>query len=466
VALRDAGFAVTCIVRVNEAADSAVIMDVFRAHAHSAPPLLPALAVDIGTTTVAVLLFDLADGAILASGSSGNSQIRYGADVINRIVESTRPGGMERLHDAIIDETIVPLIMELCEKANIAPSRIYRAAVACNTTMAHLFTGVHAEYIRLEPYTPAFFRAPPFNAAGLGLPLHPDAEVVLAPSVGSYVGGDISAGVLSSLLFEKEGVSLFIDLGTNGELVLGGKDYLLCCACSAGPAFEGGDISCGMRAAPGAIEACTIDAASMKPALSVIGAGQPDAGVPIGMCGSGLIDTIGELFRCGIINAKGKFIREGKRITTDAYDMTSFSLTGALEGGAGVSLTEADIDNFIRAKAAIFSGIRAMFEAGGVSANDLAHVYIAGGIGSGINVEKAIRIGMLPALPPDKFTYIGNTSLYGAYAMAASRRAAGKTDEIAAGMTYIELSNHPLYMDEFVAACFLPHTNAALFEGL
>jgi uncharacterized 2Fe-2S/4Fe-4S cluster protein (DUF4445 family) len=326
--------------------------------------------------------------------------------------------------------------------------------------MTHLFAGVSPEFLRLEPYVPAFFHSGKFRAVDLGLPANPNAELLLAPSVGSYVGGDISAGVFASMLFMKEKCSLFIDLGTNGELVFGNGEFLMTCACSAGPAFEGGDISCGMRATDGAIEACRIDGSTMTPTLTIIGGGKA-----AGVCGSGLIDLVGELFAAGIINPKGKFIRQGDRVRCDEWGMSSFVIVHGkdTENGNDLLLTEGDIDNFIRAKGAIFSAIRTMIAMLDLNMDAIDEVYIAGGIGSGINVERAVRIGMLPSIPLERYQYIGNTSLSGAWAMVQSQKAAEKVDEIAGGMTYLELSAHPSYMDEFIAACFLPHTNGDLF---
>jgi uncharacterized 2Fe-2S/4Fe-4S cluster protein (DUF4445 family) len=258
-------------------------------------------------------------------------------------------------------------------------------------------------------------------------------------------------------------LSLLIDLGTNGELVLGNADFLLSCACSAGPAFEGGDISCGMRATDGAVEACAISDADRDPELTIIGgAGQK----PRGLCGSGLIDMIGELFRCGIINAKGKFIREGRRIRRDEWGGAAYIAAFAAESGGGrdIALTEPDIDNFIRAKGAIISAVRTMLASLDMPVEAIEKVYVAGGIGSGINMGQAIRIGMLPNLPLSRYRYIGNSSMHGAFAMLTSEKAVRMISEISRSMTYIELSSHPGYMDEFVAACFLPHTNSALFE--
>ena len=257
-------------------------------------------------------------------------------------------------------------------------------------------------------------------------------------------------------------MSLFIDLGTNGEIVFGNRDFLMSCACSAGPAFEGGDISCGMRATDGAIEACTIDKATMEPTLTIVG----DAGQRcVGICGSGIIDIISELFRCGIINAKGLFVREGDRVRRDAHGMGRFVLAdaGESETGREISLNEVDIDNFIRAKGAIFSAIDTLLQSVDMTVDMIDKVYVAGGIGSGINMKNAVNIGMFPDVELEKFHYIGNSSLTGAYAMVMSDEAIAKTAEVAANMTYLELSTHPGYMDSFVAACFLPHTNAGLF---
>jgi uncharacterized 2Fe-2S/4Fe-4S cluster protein (DUF4445 family) len=457
--LREGNFSLTCLVR--REGDGVLVLDLFPGGEDSAPPVT-GLAIDIGTTTVSIMLADLFSGEPLALGSAGNGQIRYGADVISRIIESTRPNGLERLRRAVTEECIVPLVGNLCGEAGISGESVYRAVIACNTTMAHLFMGVPAEHLRLEPYVPAFFAGDAFRAADAGLNLHPEADLILAPAVGSYVGGDISAGVFSSGIFRKEAPSLLIDLGTNGELVFGNADFLLSCACSAGPAFEGGDISCGMRATDGAIEACRIDEETMEPDLKLIG---PADQKPVGFCGSGLIDLIGELFRCGIINAKGKFIREGKRVRRDQWGTGAYAAVFAeeTENRRDLLLWETDIDNFIRAKGAVFSAIRTMTAAVDLSLEAIEEVYIAGGIGSGINVEQAIRIGMFPRLPIGRYRYIGNSSLSGAYAMLSSRGVRQKLRELCLGITYLELSSHPGYMDEFIAACFLPHTDGRLF---
>ena len=440
--------------------------DTFRCMHVCAPEetALVGCAIDIGTTTVTMVLTDLKSGKLLAKGSSGNGQIRYGADVINRIIEQSRPGGSKKLQDAIIKETLTPIIANLCKTAGITAYDILRLSIGANTTMNHLLIGVDADPIRMDPYIPSFFGWEGLLAGDLKLPANPLAEVVIAPNIGSYVGGDITAGTLASGIWDKDEMSLFIDLGTNGELVFGNRDFLMSCACSAGPAFEGGDISCGMRATDGAIEACTIDKETMEPTLTIVGdPGQKS----VGICGSGIIDIISELFRCGIINARGLFVREGSRVARDAHGMGRYILATAAETETGreVAINEVDIDNFIRAKGAIYSAIDTLLQSVDMTPDCIDHVYVAGGIGSGINMKNAVNIGMFPDVELEKYSYIGNSSLTGAYAMVISDQAIEKTAEVAANMTYLELSTYPGYMDSFVAACFLPHTDARLFPS-
>ena len=455
--LRASEFALRCICEKHE--DTIEILDLLPiADTHPAC----GLALDIGTTSVSGLLVDMESGKILSKASAGNGQIRYGADVINRIVEQQKSGGVDRLQRSIIEETILPLIDLMCQSAGIPKERIYRMTVASNTTMNHLLLGVDANALRTEPFIPAFFHIDPMPAKEIGIELAPGAMLHIAPNIGSYVGGDITAGALAGMIWNRPELSLFIDLGTNGEIVLGNREFLVACACSAGPAFEGGDISCGMRAIDGAIEGCAIDKETMRPVFSVIG-GQK----PVGLCGSGIIDVTAELFRTGIINGKGKFVRDGARVKFDEFGIGSFTLAFAEESASGreVAINEVDLDNFIRAKGAIFSAILTLLGSLGISPSEVRHVDVAGGIGSGINIKNAIGIGMFPDLPLDKYRYVGNSSLAGAYAMLVSRAAVERLVKLSKAMTYMELSVQPGYMDAFVAACFLPHTDVKLFPS-
>ena len=456
--LRESGFQVKCVVSRDQ--DRILIRDILPAS--NTDPIV-GFALDLGTTSLAGVLVDLQTGRILAKASCGNGQIRYGADVINRIIESGKPGGRKRLQDAVVKESIVPLLAQMYRAGGVNPRRIYRMVLAGNTTMNHLLLGLHADPIRMEPFVPTFFRTDHLFVRDIGLKMNPLAELIVAPNIGSYVGGDITAGALVSMIWNDPAMSLFIDLGTNGELVFGNNEFQMSCACSAGPAFEGGDISCGMRATDGAIEACVIDKETMEPSMTGVGTVPP-----AGICGSGIIDIIAELFRCGIINGKGKLVREGERILRDEHGMGSYVLAWKKDTGGAkdVVINEVDIDNFIRAKGAIFSATQTMLASLGFDASVIERVYVAGGIGSGINMRNAVTIGMFPDIPLENFHYIGNSSQTGAYAMLLSSQAREKVFELARSMTYLELSNEPGYMDEFVAACFLPHTDASLFPSV
>ena len=457
--LRQSGFHVTVAGTLKDGVFHA--MDVRNA---DEPQPMCGLAIDIGTTTVSAVITDLKTGRLLAKGSGGNGQIRYGADVINRIVEQGRKGGVERLQKAIVEETLQPLTRALCASAKVDADRILRCCVASNTTMNHLLLGVDADPVRMEPYIPTFFHWDGLKAGDIRFVANPDAKVVLAPNIGSYVGGDITAGTLTSRIWDKDEFSLFIDLGTNGEIVFGNRDFMMSCACSAGPAFEGGDISCGMRATDGAVEAVTIDRETLEPTLSIVG---KEGQKPVGICGSGIIDVIAELYRTSAISAKGHFVRENRRILRDEHGMGRYVLAFSNESDTGreIAITEVDIECFIRAKGAIFSAIHIMLSSLDMDVSVLEHIYVAGGIGSGINMENAVRIGMFPDVDRALFQYIGNSSLAGAYALVLSNAAEEKVHELASNMTYLELSTEPKYMEEFVAACFLPHTNKELFPS-
>ena len=457
--LREGDFTVQAVIQ--RTSRSLFVYDVFGPREKV---VVGGVAMDIGTTTVSGIIIDMLTGEILAKGSAGNGQIRYGADVINRIIESDKPGGKERLQKAVIEETLNPLIHTMCKQAGLTARNLYRMCVAGNSTMNHLLMGINANPLRMEPYIPAFFKTNSLYASDIGISINPDAHIIVSPNIGSYVGGDITAGAFVSMLWNRPEFSLFVDLGTNGEIVFGNEDFMFSCACSAGPAFEGGDISCGMRATDGAIEACTIDEETMEPTFKVVG--EPGT-KPVGLCGSGIIDVISELFRCKIIDPKGKFVRSGDRVRHDKYGMGSYVLVFEKDADSvkDIEITEVDIDNFIRAKGAIFSAIRTLLAYCDFDMSMIEHVYVAGGIGSGINMENAINIGMFPDVPVEMYEYIGNSSLAGAYAMLYSTQSERKVYELAQNMTYIELSAIPQYMDEFVGACFLPHTDTSLFPN-
>jgi len=422
------------------------------------------LAIDIGTTTVAVQLIDLNTGQVLGTKGNYNKQAAFGDDVISRIIYADEnPDGPEKLRKAVIS-TINELVLQLGKEHNIDKNSIVSAVVAGNTTMTHLFLELDPRYIRLEPYTPAALYLPPLAAKDAKLEMNPNGLLYIMPNVASYVGGDITSGVLYTGLANSEEITLFIDIGTNGEMVLGNKDWLVTCACSAGPAFEGSGIKHGMRAMQGAIERVNILDMGKEVKYQTVG-GIP----PVGICGSGLIDLIANLKRAGIIDRNGKIDRTvNKERIREGEDGLEFVLAWAEESGNNkdIVITEADIQNLIRAKAAIFAGVRTMLAMVDLPIEAIDKVIIAGGFGKYLNIKDAITIGLLPDIELNKFSYVGNSSLKGARKALLSRKACEEVKEVARKMTYLELSVGTTFMEEFVSASFIPHTDLHLFPSV
>jgi len=417
-------------------------------------------AIDIGTTTVVVCLVDMSNGHIIGTSSTYNSQVKCGDDVITRIVYATERNGLKELQDLVVGN-VNTMLTELAEKNNVPPGMIDYIVVAGNTTMMHLFYGIDPQYIREEPYIPVATFFPLVRGKSVGFLLDPQAMVYSMPNVASYVGGDITSGVLVSQIHKKEQVSLFIDIGTNGEIVLGNKDWLVTAACSAGPAFEGSGIKFGMRAMEGAIEEVEINPQTYEVNYRVIGDAKP-----IGICGSGMIDILAEMYLNNVIDQKGKIREEigSKRIRRGESGL-EYVIAWRVESAINkeIVITEVDLDNLIRAKAAIYAGFATLLAHMGMTFANIEKLYIAGGFGRYIDVERAITIGMLPDLPVDKFQFLGNTSIMGAYYGLLCDRLRHETEEIAKKMTYIELSVSRSFMDEYMQALFLPHTNLNAF---
>ncbi|MDR1545505.1 MAG: ASKHA domain-containing protein [Deltaproteobacteria bacterium] len=418
------------------------------------------LAIDVGTTSVWLRLVNLATGEVLPSIGDLNGQISYGEDVISRIVYAGRKDGLKRLQTRVIDT--VNRLLETYEQSYPGyRQKTFLIVVAGNTTMAHLLVGLEPKNIRLAPYVPPASTWPSLRASFLGVNVEPHTVMKVFPSVSSYVGGDIVAGVLASGLYKRPELTLFIDVGTNGEIVIGNQDWMTCAACSAGPAFEGGGVKCGMRAAPGAIENFLYEPQLKRHHLGVIG------GVsPTGLCGSGLINVVAELFRGGVLDKRGRFVEGASPNVREGADGWEYLLSPAELSGGGhdVVMTEIDVENLIRAKGAMFSGYQTLVEAVGLKMDDLERVVIAGGFGRSLNLENAVTIGLLPGLPLNRFTYIGNSSLTGATLAALSGAMWRTAFEIKQKMTNFELSETPGYMDKYMASQFLPHTDEGLFK--
>ncbi len=419
------------------------------------------LAIDIGTTTIAVQLVNLLDSKALASRSTYNAQISRGADVISRIDYAKTPARLAELRALVVD-SLNRVIEEIVADVRIDPETIHGAFIAGNTTMIHLLLALPPRYIRETPYVPTVNAVPSLLAGEVGLSINPQAVVAFAPGVGSYVGGDIIAGLLcTELPVNHDEVFLFMDIGTNGEIVLGNADWMIACACSAGPAFEGSGIKCGMRATDGAIEYVEISPDGNRVRYDVIGEGQP-----AGICGSGLICLLGELLLHGVIDQSGRFNADAD---TDRIVRVGNTRGFVVEwgphtrDGQDLVITEPDIENLLRTKAAIYAACALILQNVGLDWSAIARVFIAGGFGRYIQVDDAVRIGLLPDLPYDRFTYIGNSSLTGAYIALLSKEKRQELLRLAKGITYVDLSSDPHYMDAFLGALFLPHTEMALF---
>ncbi len=434
-----------------------------RVYPSAFPQASMGLAVDLGTTSVVAYLVDFTTGRVVDSASAYNKQIACGDDVISRIIYAKRRGGLERLQQLAV-ETINDLLEELQRRNGIELREIHEIAIAGNTTMTHLLLGMEPRYLREEPYIPTIATAPKLIADELKLNANPVARVHILPSVGSYVGGDITAGVISSGMYATEKLTLFIDIGTNGEMVLGTKDWMLSCACSAGPAFEGGGVRHGMRAAEGAIEDVYIDDATLEPSFRTV-----DDAPAVGICGSGLIDLLGELFITGIVDRSGHIDRIAPTDRVRVLDgVPEYVVCRAGEGGAekDIALTEPDITGLLRAKAAIYAGFEVLCASVGVDLTDIEQIFIGGAFGQYLNVEKAIRIGLLPDQPVERFHFLGNTSALGAFAALLCVNIRHEVTDVASKMTYLELSADNTFMDEYTSALFLPHTDLTGFPSV
>lgn len=417
------------------------------------------IAIDIGTTTLVVYLIDLTDGQLVDAASIYNSQIRFGDDVITRIVNATEHGEMENLHKTVITD-INDLISVLVSTHKIETEAIDTIVVAGNTTMTHFFLDLDPSAIREEPYIPTANIFPLSHAGELGIEVNRKVPVYSFPCVASYVGGDIVSGVLATRMHTSKDLSIFIDIGTNGEIVIGNSEWLMAAACSAGPCFEGSGIKHGMRATEGAIEGIKIDPDTFDVEIKVIG----DDTKPMGICGSGMIDAIADMFLTGIINQKGKMQKEVSDRIRDGEDGPEFVVHYGKN--KDIVLTEPDIENLIRAKAAIYAGFSTLLKEVGSSFEDVRKVYIAGGFGKFLNIEKAIILGMLPDMPKEKFEYMGNTSATGTYLCMLSRKLRAEAEKISKEMTYVELSVNNSFMDEYVSSIFIPHTDIDAFPGV
>ncbi len=422
------------------------------------------VAIDVGTTTVVAHLVDLVSRKTLATKAKYNSQIAFGDDVIVRIMSANTEAGLKVLHEALIgdiNDLIAALVMEAQAKLN----EVTYIVCAGNTSMMHFLFRLDPSNIRREPYIPCASLPPVIRAAEVGVNINPRGLLAVVPAVACYVGGDVVADVMVSRMAESDELSMLIDMGTNGELVLGNSEWMLCCSASAGPAFEGAGITCGMRAMNGAIEKLDLTKGGEVAACGVVGGGKP-----LGLCGSGLIDAVAELLRVGCIDRSGRFVAAvcGSKLRESAAGGREFELFRGQDTALGreIVLTENDIRNLVHTKGSIYMAAECLLDHVGKRMDEIKHVYIAGGFGNYLAIEKAILIGLLPDLDHDCFQFIGNGSVQGAKMALLSEDALNHLcRRIAAPMTYVDLSSNHKYMNEYSSCLFLPHTDLERFPS-
>ena len=420
------------------------------------------LAIDVGTTTVVAQLLHLQSGKVIGGEGTHNLQSNYGEDVITRIAFACgKEQGLQELHKSIV-KNINDLIRSLTDKHHIDPKDITAIVAAGNTTMSHFLLGLMPCSIRLAPYVPTTHSFPQIKAREIDIDIYPEGILETLPDVASYVGGDIVSGVLACGIAEKPEIKVLIDIGTNGEIAFGNNDWIVCCSASAGPAFEGGGVSCGMRAIRGAIQ--KIDIKDNMVQYRTIKRAKPR-----GICGSGLIDCIYELVKNGIIDQQGHFNMSTKNdriIEKDDEPQFIVAFANETESGQDITFKESDIINLIRSKGAVFAAIKSLTDYVGIAFNAIDTFFVAGGFGNYLNISKSISIGLLPDIDPKKIQFVGNSSLIGARMALLSEAAFEHTSDIANMMTNIELSTYLPYMDEYIASLFLPHTDKKLFPSV
>jgi uncharacterized 2Fe-2S/4Fe-4S cluster protein (DUF4445 family) len=419
------------------------------------------LCFDIGTTTISGQLVDLNTKKVLGTKATYNKQASFGSDIITRIIYAQEQDGLEKLHHAVIDG-MNQMVYELIQEHNIDLNDVNCVLCAGNTTMVHLLLRVDPTYIRREPYVPTANFVPTLRAAEAGIKINPRGLLSCVPGISSYVGGDVTAGVLSCGLDDAQDLSILIDIGTNGEIVLGNRDFLISASASAGPAFEGTGVSCGMRASRGAIQKVKITP-DFKVIYNTIGEVKPR-----GICGSGYIDIIAQMLSAGLLDKNGKIKAIKNERIRDGEEGKEFVIAFKKESDidSDIVITEADIENLKRAKAAIYSATATLVKHVDLDFFKIKKIFIAGGFGTSVDVDNAVSIGLLPDLDRSRFIFVGNSSLAGARQILLSYDAMKKVNEIAKKITYFELSVEPGYMDEYIAALFFPHTDLSKFPSV
>lgn len=424
-----------------------------------------AVAVDVGTTSVVAQLIELTSGQTLSVSSKYNSQAVYGSDILRRIIYATeQPNGLEQMQSMVVDDINI-LIQELLDASRLSQNYITFVVAAGNTAIMHMLLGITPQWIRREPYVGVTYHPPPLRAAEIGITINPRGIIYCLPSVSSFVGADITAGVLATGLHKSERPKMLIDIGTNGEIVIGNRDWMVCASASAGPAFEGAGTRDGMRATNGAIDHIRGWTPGQTLTFSTIGGEAPH-----GLCGSAFVDLLAQMLRLGIMDKTGKLVKShvSGRVRKNSDDMLEFVVVGAGERNAphDLVITQDDIENLVRTKAAVYAASQVLLNSLDLKMSDLEEILVAGAFGNYLDLENAVRIGLLPDVPAQKMRFAGNASLFGAKMTALNKQNYIESQQIANAMTYFELSTDPTFMEAFQSACFFPHTNIEAFPSV
>jgi uncharacterized 2Fe-2S/4Fe-4S cluster protein (DUF4445 family) len=417
-----------------------------------------AFAVDIGTTTVVVLLVDLTSGEVLARAGGFNEQIRFGDNVLTRIDAARTPEAIAAMQQAVVCETLAPLLLQACERAGRDPSRIAGGTLAGNTTMLHLLAGEDPTSLGIAPFTARFLSGKSMTAADIHLVadgLAPDTPVQLLPSIAGYIGADITAGVYATGMVFDAKPSLLVDIGTNGEIVLQHGGCLSACATAAGPAFEGCGLSCGTRAREGAVSDLAITRDPFEIRVQTIGGIAPTRAT--GICGSAYIDFLASARGGGLLGHAGRFDAAAWAALPERFRLTDEGERAiSLAGPGSPCISEVDVAVLLQAKAAIGAGIETLLETAGIRAEEISRVYLAGGFGMHLNVANAIAIGLLPGFKPEQVRVVGNTSLAGALLALIDRTTLAEMEALREQVQVIELNLADGFEDRYVEHLMLP----------
>jgi uncharacterized 2Fe-2S/4Fe-4S cluster protein (DUF4445 family) len=460
VRLRDWGYAARCVVVKERDADLWHLTGILNPLENQR---VVGVAVDLGTARVVIRLVELSTGEILIEAPFDNPQLNVGPDVLTRIHACDQPGGLEELNRMIIDE-LNRQIRNACITCKIDTSDVFFIALAGNTSMTHLFMGLSPRWLIREPYIPAINSPDVRKADAYGLQINPAGRVFVLPNIGSYFGGDLIAGILHSGISRQSDPAILVDVGTNAEVVLGNDSWLVACAGAAGPALEGGVAQIGMMAGPGVIDRLRIDPETRDIQVHTI-----DEMLPIGICGSGMIDLAANLFLAGMIDLRGRFVAGvcGRKLTMQSR-IPYLEIVSADDSGTGkpLMISQVDMDSLIRSKAAMYTILETITESVGMALSDLKTFHVAGTFGAFIDPVSAVTIGMLPDLPPNSFHSLGNASLEGATQVLTSCESMMAIEGIKEKITYLELNVNQTFMNRFSAAKFLPHTDRSRFPSV